>query len=111
MEPPGPRQAHPPWDSETNRSETDEFGKSLYADTDRDIVQAVLDVAADRGAAPASVALAWVMRNPVVTAPIVGATKPQHLDDALAALDVDLTDDEVHPSRGRVTPRSNTGFA
>ena len=64
------------WDSETNRSETDEFGKSLYADTDRDIVQAVLDVAADRGVAPASVALAWVMRNPVVTAPIVGASKP-----------------------------------
>ncbi|MGI3782373.1 MAG: aldo/keto reductase [Janthinobacterium lividum] len=100
-----------PWDSETNRSETDEFGKSLYADSDRDIVQAVLDVAAARGAAPASVALAWVMRNPVVSAPIVGASKPQHLEDALAALDVDLTDDEVTRLEAGYTPRANAGFA
>jgi len=99
------------WDSETNRSETDEFGKTLYADTDRDIVQAVLDVAADRGAAPASVALAWVMRNPVVSAPIVGASKPQHLEDALAAIDLHLTDDEVTRLESAYTPRSNTGFA
>ena len=100
-----------PWDSETNRSETDEFGKSLYADSDAEIVQAVLDVASAREVAPASVALAWVMRHPAVTAPIIGASKPGHLDDALAALDVDLTDDEVARLEAAYTPRSNTGFA
>ncbi len=99
-----------PWDSETSRSETDEFGKSLYSDGDADIVQAVLDVAADRGVAPASVALAWVMRHPAVTAPIIGASKPGHLDDALAALDVHLTDDEVTRLEAAYTPRSNSGF-
>ena len=100
-----------PWDAETNRSETDEFGRSLYADGDAAIVQAVLDVASDRGVAAASVALAWVMRHPAVTAPIVGASKPGHLDDAIAALDVDLTDDEVERLEAAYTPRSNTGFA
>ena len=100
-----------PWDAETNRSETDEFGRSLYSDGDADIVQAVLDVASERGAAPASVALAWVMRHPAVTAPIVGASKPGHLDDALAALDVHLTDDEVARLEAPYTPRANTGFA
>ena len=100
-----------PWDAETNRSETDEFGRSLYADGDAAIVQAVLAVASERGVAPASVALAWVMRHPAVTAPIVGASKPSHLDDAIAALDVDLTDDEVERLEAAYTPRSNTGFA
>jgi aryl-alcohol dehydrogenase-like predicted oxidoreductase len=100
-----------PWDSETSRSETDEFGKSLYSEGDADIVQAVLDVASARGVAPASVALAWVMRHPAVTAPIVGASKPGHLDDALAALDVHLTDDEVARLEAPYTPRANAGFA
>jgi aryl-alcohol dehydrogenase-like predicted oxidoreductase len=99
-----------PWDAETSRSETDEFGKSLYSDGDADIVQAVLDVASERGVAPASVALAWVMRHPAVTAPIIGASKPGHLDDALAALDVDLTDDEVARLEAPYTPRANAGF-
>jgi 1-deoxyxylulose-5-phosphate synthase len=99
-----------PWDASTNRSETDEFGASLYSDRDADIVQAVLDVASARGVAPASVALAWVMRHPAVTAPIIGASKPGHLDDALAALDVDLTDDEVTSLEAAYTPRANAGF-
>ncbi|SDV01620.1 aryl-alcohol dehydrogenase (NADP+) [Microlunatus sagamiharensis] len=98
------------WDSETSRSETDEFGKTLYADTDREIVQAVLDVAQARGAAPASVALAWVMRHPAVSSPIVGASKPHHLDDALAAIDLELTDDEVATLEASYTPRDNSGF-
>ena len=51
------------------------------------------------------------MRHPAVTAPIIGASKPGHLDDALAALDVDLTDDEVARLEAAYTPRSNTGFA
>jgi aryl-alcohol dehydrogenase-like predicted oxidoreductase len=99
-----------PWDSETARSETDGFGGTLYRDSDADTVAAVLDVASARGVAPASVALAWVMRHPAVTAPIVGASKPGHLDDALAALDVHLTDDEVTRLEAAYTPRSNAGF-
>ena len=98
------------WDTSTDRSETDEFGKSLYSDGDADIVQAVLDVASQRGVAPASVALAWVMRHPAVTAPIIGASKPGHLDDAIAALDVHLTDDEVTRLEAAYTPRTNAGF-
>jgi aryl-alcohol dehydrogenase-like predicted oxidoreductase len=99
-----------PWDASTARSETDEFGASLYSDGDADIVSAVLDVASSRGVAPASVALAWVMRHPAVTAPIIGASKPGHLDDALAALDVHLTDDEVERLEAGYTPRANAGF-
>jgi 1-deoxyxylulose-5-phosphate synthase len=99
-----------PWDASTNRSETDEFGATLYSDGDADIVQAVLDVASSRGVAPASVALAWVSRHPAVTAPIIGASKPGHLDDAIASLDVDLTDDEVTRLEAAYTPRVNAGF-
>jgi aryl-alcohol dehydrogenase-like predicted oxidoreductase len=99
-----------PWDASTARSETDEFGASLYSDSDADIVQAVLDVASARGVAPASVALAWVMRHPAVTAPIIGASNPGHLDDALAALDVHLSDDEVTRLEAAYTPRTNAGF-
>ena len=99
-----------PWDSETNRSETDEFGKTLYNDGDAQIVQAVLDVAEARGVAAASVALAWVLRHPAVSAPIVGASKPHHLDDAIAAVDLELTDDEVARLEAAYTPRANAGF-
>jgi len=84
-----------PWDTETNRAETDEFGKTLYRDEDREIVDAVLAIAEERGVGPAQVALAWLLRQPVVTSPIVGVTKPHHLDDALAAVDLELTDDEA----------------
>ena len=100
-----------PWDSSTNRSETDEFGKSLYNEGDAEIVQSVLDVAEARGVAPASVALAWVLRHPAVSAPIVGASKPHHLDDAVAAIDLELTDDEVARLEAAYTPRENAGFA
>jgi 1-deoxyxylulose-5-phosphate synthase len=83
------------WDATTNRSETDEFGKTLYRDSDAQIVEAVARVAEGRGVSRAQVALAWVARNPVVTSPIVGATKPHQLEDALAAIELELTDDEV----------------
>jgi len=81
----------------TSRSQTDEFGKSLYSTqaADAEIVGAVAAVAAERGVPRAQVALAWVLRNPVVSAPIVGAGKPGHLTDAVAALDLELTDEEV----------------
>jgi len=82
------------WDAETTRSDTDEFGKSLYRESDRSVVETVAAVAERRGVSRAQVALAWVMANPVVTSPIVGVTKPEHLTDAVAAVDLDLTMDE-----------------
>src|SRR3954451_19552571 len=71
------------WDAGTARSETDEFGRTLYLDSDRAIVERVAEVAAERGVPRAQVALAWVLRNPVVSAPIVGVTRAAHLDDAV----------------------------
>jgi aryl-alcohol dehydrogenase (NADP+) len=98
------------WDESTTRAETDEFGKLLYTDTDRVIVDRVAQVAAARGVPRAQIALAWVLRNPVITAPIVGTTKPHHLDDALAALRIDLTDDEVKQLEEPYTPHEVAGF-
>jgi aryl-alcohol dehydrogenase (NADP+) len=99
------------WDEATNRSETDEFGKILYDEaSSRDIVQAVAEIAAQRGVSRAQVALAWVLHNPVVTAPIVGASKPQHLEDAVAAVNLRLTDEEVQRLEAPYTPRAVAGF-
>ena len=80
----------------TTRSETDQFTDYLYNQpTDFDVVDADGDVATDRGVPPAQVALAWLLAKPGVTAPIVGATKPGHMEDALAAEALELTDDEI----------------
>ncbi|HEY6317998.1 MAG TPA: aldo/keto reductase [Acidimicrobiia bacterium] len=80
----------------TTRSETDQFTDYLYSQpTDFDVVDAVVDVAADRGVPPAEVALAWLLTKPGVTAPIVGATKLGHMEDAIAAEALELTDDEI----------------
>jgi aryl-alcohol dehydrogenase (NADP+) len=98
------------WDESTARAETDPFGKLLYVDTDRVIVERVAEVAASRGVSRAQVALAWVLRNPVITAPIVGTSKPHHLEDALAALDIDLTEDEVKQLTEPYTPHEVAGF-
>jgi aryl-alcohol dehydrogenase (NADP+) len=83
------------WDAVTARSETDPFGQSLYAAEDRQIVEQVARVAADRGVSRAQIALAWLISRPAVTAPIIGATRPQHLDDAVAAIGVRLTPEEI----------------
>ncbi|MGH3733364.1 MAG: aldo/keto reductase [Acidimicrobiales bacterium] len=99
-----------PWDAQTNRSEHDEFGRSLYSDADRPVVEATLGVAAKRAVAPAQVALAWVLTNPVVTSPIVGATKPEHLTDAAAAIDLRLDDDEITALEGNYQPHQIEGF-
>ncbi len=98
------------WDEGTARSETDEFGRSLYDDGDRAVVDAVVAVAQARGVPRAQVALAWLAGRPGVTAPIVGATKPQHLDDAVAALDLELTDDEVARLEAPYRPHAVSGF-
>jgi len=99
-----------PWDAATARSETDEFGQSLYSDADRPLVEAVLNVAAQRGVTPAQVALAWVLLNPVVSSPIVGATKPEHLTDAVASLDLHLTDEEIATLQEGYQPHRVAGF-
>jgi aryl-alcohol dehydrogenase-like predicted oxidoreductase len=98
------------WDATSARSATDEFGKSLYQEGDRKIVEAVTRIADARGVSRAQVALAWLIGNPQVTAPIVGVGKPAHLDDALAALDLRLTDEEVAQLEKPYTPHPIAGF-
>ena len=102
------------WDDRSARSETDEFGRTLYAataDADRKVAEAVTRVAAARGVPRARVALAWVLQKPGITAPIVGATRPSHLEDAAAALSVRLTDEEVAALEAPYVPHEVTGFA
>jgi aryl-alcohol dehydrogenase (NADP+) len=97
------------WDTATTRAETDEFGATLYRDEDRSIVETVAEVAGRRGVSRAQVALAWLLAQPVVTAPIVGVTKPQHLQDAVAAVDLVLTDDEVAELGAGYVPHTIAG--
>ncbi len=102
------------WDETTARSDTDEFGRTLYAATqeaDRKVVEAVAAVAAERGVPRAQVALAWVLAKPEVSAPIVGASKPAHLDDAIAALDLELSDDEIARLEAPYVPHAVVGFS
>ncbi len=99
------------WDATTARSENDEFGKSLYGEVDKPVVDAVVRIAQARGVPPAQVALAWVLTNPVVTSPIVGATKAQHLDDAVAALSLELDEDEVAALEEHYRPHEVLGLA
>ena len=101
------------WEERTARTETDEFGRGLYARTeepDRQVVEAVARIAEARGVPRAQVALAWVARNPAVTAPIVGATKPHHLTDAVAALELELTDEEMAALEAPYVPHPVAGF-
>ena len=82
---------------ETIRAKTDEFSHKLYyADSDFTIADRVAELAGRRGVKPAQIALAWLLAQPGVTAPIVGASKLPHLDDAIAAADLTLTDQERH---------------
>jgi aryl-alcohol dehydrogenase (NADP+) len=100
-----------PWDAQTARTETDGFGSSLYRDEDAEIVARTLEVAERLGRSPAQVALAWLLAHPAVTAPIVGVTKERHLADAVAAVDLELSDEDIaaleepyrpHPIAGHV---------
>ena len=101
-----------PWDETTQRSETDEFGKSLYdkGDEDRLIVQRVGEIAQDRGVSMAQVSLAWMLSKPAVTSPIVGATKQHHLDDAAAAVDLELSPEEIASLEEPYGPHPVMGF-
>ncbi|GGL13878.1 aldo/keto reductase [Nocardia jinanensis] len=98
------------WNESSARADTDEFGKTLYGENDRPIVDAVGAIAENRGLSRAQVALAWVAAGPTVTAPIIGATKSAHLDDALTAIDIELTEAERAALVTPYRPRSTAGF-
>ncbi|MBJ6128134.1 aldo/keto reductase [Microvirga sp. BT325] len=102
------------WDESSARSETNEFGKTLYAKTaeaDRKVVERVAEVASRRGVPRAQVALALLLHKPVVTAPIIGASKPQHLEDAVTALSLKLTPEGVADLEEPYVPHAVVGFA
>ncbi len=102
------------WDQATARAETDDFGKTLYAktaDADRKVVERVAEIAGKRGIPRAQVALAWLLSKSVITAPIVGATRLQHIDDAVAALSVKLTPEEIAALEAPYVPHAVAGFA
>ena len=103
------------WDAATARSETDAFGRTLYpeatAEADRAVVASVAQVAAARGVPRAQVALAWVLGKPGVTSPIVGATRLGQLDDAVAALSLELTADEIAALERPYRPHPVLGHA
>ena len=105
-----------PWqdDPATPRAESDAFGKTLYnkmEDTDRKIVAAVGEIAQARGVPMAQVALAWMLAKPVISAPIVGATKPHHLEDAVNALSIKLSDAEIQSLEEAYAPHPVGGFS
>lgn len=101
------------WDAVSERQKTDEFGKGLYTqsiESDRKIVDQVAAIAKARGVPQAQVALAWVAQKPVITAPIVGASKLNHLTDAVAALALKLTPEEIAALEAPYTPHRVVGF-
>jgi 1-deoxyxylulose-5-phosphate synthase len=100
------------WDQTSTRQDSDVFGKSLYPgrDADRQIVARVAEIAKARGVPRAQVALAWVTQKAVVTAPIVGASKPHHLTDAVAALSLALTSEEIAALEAPYVPQAVAGF-
>ncbi|HYQ65608.1 aldo/keto reductase [Actinophytocola sp.] len=101
------------WDETTSRSANDEFGSSLYRqveEADRRVAAAVAAVAGERGVPRAQVALAWLLHKPAVTAPIFGATKPHHVTDAVAAVELELSDDELARLEADYVPHLPEGF-
>ena len=102
------------WDATSARLETDQFGRGLYdktGDADRRVVAAVAAVAARRGLPRAQVALAWVLQHSAITAPIVGATRLAQLDDAVAALAVTLSPDDIAELQAPYVPHAVVGHA
>jgi 1-deoxyxylulose-5-phosphate synthase len=100
-----------PWGAPpTARSGNDPVADRFFSDADKPVADAVQRVAEARGVPMAQVALAWVLKNPVVAAPIVGPTKPHHLPDAVAALDIHLADEEISALQAPYTLRAPTGF-
>jgi 1-deoxyxylulose-5-phosphate synthase len=107
------RLARPADGDATKRSDSDRFGRLLYKRTeeaDRAIIDRVGEIAAKRNLPRATVALAWMLSKPCITAPIVGATKPEHLKDAVAAVDVSLSSDEISSLEEHYVPHAVAGF-
>jgi aryl-alcohol dehydrogenase-like predicted oxidoreductase len=102
-----------PWNTRTERTETDEFGKNLYdeGESDRQVVERVATLANERGASMAEVALAWVLHQQPVTAPIIGARRAEHLRAAEAALGLKLTPEELMRLEEAYTPHNVAGFS
>ena len=102
------------WDDSSARLETDEFGKGLYkntADADRRVVERVAEIAAERNVPSAQIALAWVLHKSAITAPIIGATKTAHLDDAVAALSIKLDATEIQRLEAPYVAHDVVGFS
>jgi aryl-alcohol dehydrogenase-like predicted oxidoreductase len=102
------------WNVATARTRTDEYGNKLYVSTveaDRQVVEQVASIAAARGVPKAQVALAWIRRKPFITAPIIGASKPQHLDDAIGALTLELDSAEIARLEAPYVPHAVVGHA
>jgi 1-deoxyxylulose-5-phosphate synthase len=104
-----------PWESQlsTERARTDEYGKGLYGatqDADKEVVDRVGQLSETRGLPRAQVSLAWLLHQPAVTAPIVGATKPHHLEDAVGALSVKLSEEEIKSLEEPYIPHPFVGF-
>lgn len=100
------------WNAQTDRTKTDHYADKLFArtaDADRKVVEAVAAIASSRGVARAQVALAWLIGKPGVTAPIIGAAKAQHLDDAVAALDLELSAEEIAQLEAPYVPHAVAG--
>ena len=92
-----------PWGEQSTRSTVDHVVQAFDSPLDEPVVNAVQKLAEAHGVSMAQIALAWVLRNPAVSAPIVGATKPHHLPEAVAALELHLTDDEAAAARGALS--------
>jgi aryl-alcohol dehydrogenase-like predicted oxidoreductase len=97
------------WGTVTERSANDDFGSRLYLESDRSIVEAVTRIAEARGVNRAQVALAWLLHQDTVAAPVVGASKPHHLQDAVAAVDLELSEKEIEELEQPYTPRAISG--
>ena len=93
------------------RSRKDHFAQSLYLPEDQKIIDVVAQIASERGVPMAQIALAWTASRPGITAPIIGATKPHHITDAVDALDIDLTEEEVGRLENLYTPRPVSGLS
>jgi aryl-alcohol dehydrogenase-like predicted oxidoreductase len=101
------------WDAQTERTRQDAYGRGLLAqvwESDREIVSRVATRAEKRGGARAQIAIAWLLHHPVVVAPVVGVTKMSHLEDAVAATEVELTEEEFHYLAEPYTPRGIAGY-
>ena len=104
-----------PWESQasTERSQTDEYGKLIYShaeDADRKVVDRLGEISAARGITRAQTALAWLLKKPAVTSPIVGVTKPHHLEEAVASLSVNLSDSEIEALEAPYVPHPVAGI-